>query len=556
MIPTKILTLLLLLFSQILLGEGINPSVTIMVPMRDGTALPTDIYFPDGQKKDLPCILLRSPAGRKAPTAVCFAILTQKGYLVAIQDTRSALDLEGKTFPYLSDGWGVQQDGYDTVEWLSQSPLTNGKIGTLGSSALGITQLFMAPTAPESLKCQYIGVAASSLYHHAIFPGGQLRKHQVEAWLGYYANDPGVHSYICGHPFYDDFWKKLDTTHMAHRVKIPALHQGGWYDTFLEGTLNAFVSRQEMGGEGAKGQQKLLIGPWPHFWPLTKQLGDFEVPRAGYNPPLDLSPAAWFDYYLKGTQNNIPNIPAITYYVMGPFDGSPSSGNVWRHAAQWPIPHTPTPLYLTSNKKLKIGSSGGDTKSFSYRYDPHNPVPTIGGNNLFLEPGPKDQRPIEQRRDVLVFSSDPLKEDVEVTGHITANLYFSSNQQDTDIAVRLTDVYPDGKSILITDGIYRLGMGNCTNCDTKIKTGQIIEVNVDLPPTSIVFAKGHSIRISVTSSNYPRFEKNCNIGFLGNYKGHAMVATNALYVGKKYPSRLILPIVRQGDRWLAGDSGS
>lgn len=541
--PFHLFCFLLLLIGQFSHSEELKPDLTIQIPMRDGVSLPTDLYLPHEEARGLPCILLRSPAGRQAHCK-SFAEIAKKGYVVAIQETRNVLDTEGKTLPYITDGWGALQDGHDTVAWLAKSPFTNGKIGTWGSSALGITQFLMAPTAPSNLQCQYIIFAAPSLYHHALYPGGQLLKHQAESWLGYYAKDPGVLCYVSHRPFYNDFWKSLNTLLMANHIKTPAIHIGGWYDTFIQGTLHAFATLQYEGGEGARSKQKLIIGPWTHFWPLSQQFGDFAIPAAGYTPPIDISPERWFDFHLKEIDNGIDQIPAVTYFVMGPFDGSPSSGNVWKTADRWPVPAESTSFYLTEEHRLQ--KSIPTTQAFlSYAYDPHHPIPTLGGRNLFLESGPKDQQSIENREDILVFTSPILNEEMEVTGPLIARLYFSTDQKDTDIVVRLCDVYPDGRSILISDGVFRLATMCHQNPESldKIRNHQPIEAEVDLAATSFVFAKGHQIRISVSSSNYPRYERNFNTGLLGASLSQSKVALNKVWFGKEYPSRLILPIV-------------
>ncbi len=524
-----------------IIGDDLNPDLTVMVPMRDGFELPTDLYLPTPNARGLPCILLRSPAGRNSHWKG-FGAMSKLGYVVAIQDTRSALDSSGKTLPYLTDGWGKLQDGYDAVEWLAKSPYTNGKVGTCGFSAVGITQLLLAPTAPPHLKCQYVSVAASSIYHHAIFPGGQLLKNQTEGWLGLYACDSGVLSYVTNQPFYNSFWKQLDSNAVAEHVRVPAIHYGGWYDIFLQGTIDAFVARQNHGGEGARGTQKLIIGPWHHWWPKSVQLGDFEVPMQGRNPPVDISAHHWFDHYLKGIDNGIDKIPAVIYYVMGPFNGEPSSGNVWRTSDVWPVPAQSTPFYLTQEGTLQKSMPTTES-SLSYQYNPHDHIPTIGGCNLFLEPGPKDQRPIESRKDILLFTSEKLDHDVEVTGPLVAKLFVSSDQQDTDIMVRLTDVYPDGRSILIADGSYRIGVMNYEHSQNPQTKNQPLEIQVDLWSTSIVFAKGHRIRVSISSSNFPRYEKNLNIGLLGTHSGQFNIAKNTLHFSKTFPSQIILPIV-------------
>ncbi|MCE2983962.1 MAG: CocE/NonD family hydrolase [Parachlamydia sp.] len=535
-------------FTAFATAEELKPDLTVMIPMRDGFVLPTDLYLPYPEARGLPCILLRSPAGREAYWK-SFAEIAKAGYVVAIQDTRNVLDEEGKTLPFITDGWGKLQDGYDAVEWLAKSPYTNGKIGTWGSSALGITQLLMAPSQPPHLACQYIVVAAASLYHQGIFPGGILLKHQAESWLGYYARDTGVLNYVCHRPFYNDFWKQLNTLEVVDRVNVPAIHVGGWYDTFLQGTLSAFVARQNKGGEGARGEQKLVIGPWTHFWPLSKKFGDFEVPLPGVTPPFDIAPKRWFDYFLKGDKNGIGYLPPVLYYVMGPFDGSASSGNLWRSADAWPVPSVPTPLYFNSNgwmqRKIPF------TALLSYTYDPLNPVLTNGGRNLFLESGPMDQSASEKREDVLVFTTEPLDEDVEMTGNLSATLYVMSDRPDTDIIVKLCDVYPDGKSILISEGGSRLGHLCYEEKGEKFKPGQSAKIEVDLWATSLVFAKGHSIRVTVSSSNYPRYEKNMNVGLIGSRKGESKIAKNTVLMGEKYPSHILLPIVRIGEKWLA-----
>lgn len=515
---------------------GQDPDHTIKIPMRDGVELATDLYLPENKSEKYPCILIRSPAGRSIQPWKSYSSLSHFGYAVAIQDTRSASDPDGKTFPYYHDGWGQHQDGYDTVEWLSKSSWTNGKIGTIGISAAGITQLFMAAAAPPSLICQYIGFAASNMHAHAIYPGGQFLKNQVEGWLAYHAKDKGVLSYIFNHPRYNDFWDNFNSIKVSHQTKVPGLLYSGWYDTFLQGTLDAFIARQNNGGEGARGKQKLLIGPWTHYWPMTMALGDFEVPVDARSLPETLSPQKWFDYYLKGQKNEVESLPAVTYYVMGPFD-QPAVGHVWRTANQWPVPARETSLYLASNKKLTLQSEEAQS-GVSFFHDPLDPVPTIGGRNLFLESGPKDQRPIEARPDVVLFTTSPFEKEVEVTGPIVAKLFITSDCKDTDIVVRLTDVYPDGRSILITDGIFRTH-------DQKADAGPH-EIAVDLWSASFVMAKGHSLRLSVSGSNYPRYEVNPNTGLTANKEGHK-VTCNTLQLGGKMLSRLILPITREGD---------
>lgn len=532
----------LLCHSTFSLVAACTPDLTVPIPMRDGVALSADLYFPPNASPEErhPCILIRVPAGRKAVPWSHLADMAKHGYVVAIQDTRSAVDAEGKTLPYLSDGWGKLQDGYDTVEWLAKSPFTNGKIGTMGFSAAGITQLMLAPAAPPSLACQYVGQAAGSLYHHAVFPGGQLLKNQMEAWLGYYAPDTGVHAYVIGAPFYNDLWAGLNAISVANRIKVPVLHYGGWYDTFLKGTIDSFCACQHNGAAGAKGRQKLIIGPWNHYWPHDFTLGDFEVPENGRHPPVDISAKRWFDHHLKGQDCDLDSLPPVTYYVMGPFDGSSSAGNVWKQADTWPVPAQEKRWFLTGERTLS--ETATHATSLSYASDPNNPVPTIGGCNLFLPSGPRDQRPIEKRDDVVVFTSPPMRQDIEITGNLKAKLYFSADVADTDVVVRLCDVYPDGKSILIADGIYRTAVLNKKNA-AATPSGDIQEIDIDLWCTSILLAQGHALRISVCGSNYPRYEKNLHVGVVGSNAAKGKIATHTIHVGAHTPSCIILPVV-------------
>jgi putative CocE/NonD family hydrolase len=319
------------------------------------------------------------------------------------------------------------------------------------------------------------------------------------------------------------------------------------------------------------------------------------MPAEGVTPPVDLSHVSWLNYHLKGIDNGIDKLPAVTYFVMGSFDEAEGAGNIWRHADVWPVPSQKTPFYLASgNRLLENNLDKGD--KISYSHNPLNPVPTIGGRNLFMESGPKDQRSIEGRPDVILFTTEPLKENIEITGDVKAKLFIGTDQKDSDIVVRLTDVYPDGKSILITEGILRLGTdlssdsaalnlekavqrdkcaqdsdsqakpadchitklvrGNqpvlacgsedCEDLSRSTAFSRLKEVNVNLAPTSLVFAKGHRIRISVSGSNFPRYERNLNVGLLGANSGVYNEVNNTIYLGSEHPSQIILPIVRRG----------
>lgn len=531
-----------LIFGTLLANENLDPSKTVEVPMRDGKLLSMDLYFPkEGNPSDYPLILVRSPAGKRGDFVLPFAHFTKAGYVVAIQETRCVR--EKRQFPYFADGFGHLQDGADTIRWIEKSSYSNGVIGTIGYSAAGITQFLLAPTAPDSLKSQYIGVAPSSLYHHALFWGGQFSKEQVEGWLCYYKKDPGVQCFASNQTFYNDFWKLFDSNQKVELVRAPAFFYAGWYDIFLQGTIDGFLARDDRGGKGARGNCRLVLGPWTHLWPVVNTLGDFEIPKESLKVPLEMSPVAWFDYTLKGKKSSFEQGPHIAWYVMGPFDGTPSKGNVWKTGDTWPPTSEETPIYLTHDEGLSY-EKPSKVGTLEYTYNPSNPVPTIGGKNLFMESGPKDQRCIEEREDVLTFTSEPLQEDLEVTGKVVAKIYFSSDRQDTDLVVRVTDVYPDGRSVEILDGITRIGLERCFKDAACLES---CEYTVDLWSTSMVFAKGHKIRVIVTSSNYPRFERNRNVGIIGANRGIWRLAKNKVWTGAKTPSRIVLPLIKSLD---------
>lgn len=514
------------------------PSTEIEIPMRDGTKLKADLYLPMPGATKLPCLLIRTPAGRKNPYALMYLPLLKQGFALVIEETRSAQDPEGKTLPFLSDGWGPIQDGYDSIEWLSKQEISNGSVGTVGASAMGITQLLTAPTCPPSLKAQYIAFACSDFYHQGLYHHGELLKHQIEGWLGLYAKHPDVYKAIYTQPVYNQFWTQFNMLPQADRCDKPAMHVGGWYDTFLNGTLEAFQKLQLEGGPGSKGTQKLVVGPWCHLWPFVTSFGEYDYPKEALNPPYDFSPERWFAHYLKGENNGVENLPTVMYYVMGPLDGTPSLGNRWQTAESWPPESTPTPFYLSNDQ---LTSSLPATSSVrSYSYDPEKPIPTLGGRNLFLPSGPINQNPIENREDLLLFTSAPLENDLEITGNMRAVLFVDSDQEDTAFSVRLTDVYPDGKSLLIADSSARLS--HLITDDHKPH-----EIQIDLWATSIVIAKGHRLRAIVSSSNYPRYEKHLNHKKRPHETDIAYPAKNTLFFGPEHPSRIILPIVKSAN---------
>ncbi|MCH9634326.1 MAG: Cocaine esterase [Chlamydiae bacterium] len=512
----KFFLITLLLFPALLLANTGLDVAKVQIPMRDGLELTTDIYTTQNSKGPQPCILIRGPYER-GKLKEAYAKLAHLGYAVAIQRFRSATHAEEFPEPFRQDAWGVLQDGYDTVEWLAQSSYTNGNIGTLGASAMGIAQLLTAPSKPPHLKCQFIQVATPSLYHHAAYIGGKFCKHQIETWFAKAA--PLAYQHIIQHNEYDAYWEQIDATKRVGDVCVPALHYGGWYDIFSQGTIDSFTSLQMHGGEGARNRQRLIMGPWTHWGFKPEKFGDFPIPENSMSFNESKTIKSWFDFHLKGDSKALDSEDPVLYYTMGPLDASESSGNKWKTAKNWPPPHKNQPYYFSKKHLLVNNAPLFQKSSYSIDYQPENPVPTIGGRNLYLASGPFDQSPNENRDDVLVFSTPPLKEDSEFTGRIKAKLYISSSAPSADFAITLTDVYPDGKSVLILEGIQSV------TCEPN----QILPIEIDLWSTSMVFAKGHKIRVNITNSNYPHFDKN------------KQPSHNVIYVGNKYPSHILLP---------------
>jgi len=509
--------------------------------MRDGVKLATDVFLPDGEGP-WPVVLSRTPYGR--PTAQGRGGndsrgWNSEGYARVVQDTRGRFGSEGTATVFMTDGWGELQDGYDTIQWIAAQPWCNGSTGMVGGSALGITQYLAAGAAPPGLKCCWVHVACSSLYHFAAYPGGAFRKAMIEMWMRGNGFPQEAFDMVAAHPAYDALWATADLEAQAELVTVPMVHAGGWYDCFAQGTLNAYDVLQHRGGEGARGKQVLVFGPWVHG---LSPAGEIEFPPQARENPLARYQKQWFAHYLKGEQNDVAELPRVRYYVMGDCDDPAAPGNEWRTAEDWPVPATPVPYYLQRDGKLLTDKPTLREASLSYDFDPANPVPTVGGANLVLTKGPMDQRKVEARPDVLLFETPPIEEPVEVTGHVTARLWVSSSARDTDFTAKLTDVYPDGRSMLLCDGILRARYRNSFSEPELIEPGKVYEVPVDLWSTSIVVNKGHKLRLAVSSSNYPRFEVNPNTGAPGIKPDNPQVAHNTVYLDAERPSHVLLPM--------------
>jgi len=495
-----------------------------MIPMRDGVHLATDVHLPKG-RGPWPALLARTPYGRKgvdAPRPL------ERGYAVVVQDLRGTGESEGENMLFLTDGWGPLRDGYDTVLWIRKQSWCNGRIGTFGGSALGITQALLAPTLPPGLGCQHIYAAPFDLYR-TVYPGGVLRKAMLESWMSRRGSKQAA-QIVLSHRQRDHLWSLLDASSQFRKIRCPIMHVGGWFDPFCSETIDTFNALQSGGGPGARGNQRLVIGPWTHGGTGSCQQGDLVFPsNAVYD--LEEEMLEWFDECLKG--QCLDERPIVRYYVMGEATGREAVGNCWRESKRFPPRSQSYRLYFTPDGKLLPSPPDLEHKAVDFTYDPSDPVPTIGGATLrALDPGPRDQRVIENREDVLVYDTPVLETEIEVTGRVSVELWVSSTAATTDFTAKLTDVYPDGRSILMLQGIRRLrGLSN-----------KPVRTEIDLGYISLVFSKGHRMRIDISSSSYPMYEKNLNTEDPSR-AGEGVVATNTIHHGSETPSSITLPVV-------------
>jgi uncharacterized protein len=533
--------------SKIVLGEGIVCILLVslllagcvtpthyMVPMRDNVQLATDVYVKK-LSQEHGSILIRTPYDKNNLLWLGMN-WAQNGWPTVIQDMRGRFASEGVDTVFQSD----HTDGPDTLAWIANQTWSNGKVATFGGSALGITQYMTAGANPSQLACQYIQVATPDMYQHAMFPGGEFRKNLVEEWLKSQGSTYILPELWAHENYTMDYWTNVSLEDKWDQVNVPAIHIGGWYDIFTQGTIEGFLGYQHQGGSGAQGKSKLIIGPWTHGGAGITTQGEITYPANS----LDnfSQPLFWqmVNEYTMNGPTDYDSWPAVTYYVMSDVNDSNASGNEWRYANDWPLPSIERAWYLQTDGSLQTTTPAEDGQ-FTYSYDPTNPVPTIGGGNLNIPAGPYDQRPVENRSDVLIFTSPVLPEPYEATGAIIARLFVSSDCPDTDFTVKLTDVYPDGRSMLIADGILRMRNRNGFDHWELMEPGAVYQVDVDLWSTSYVWNTGHKIRIAISSSNYPRCLNNPNTAE-GIYKNTTYsVAQNTVYVDHIRSSCLLLP---------------
>lgn len=475
-----------------------------MVAMRDGVKLATDVYLPEGEGP-WPAILVRTPYSRAAMRGIMKNCLKWGGYACVAQDIRGRFDSEGKAVVFTTE----TEDGYDTVEWIASQEWSNGRVGTTGGSAMGITQYAMLREPSPHLECEFVEVAAPFLFSE-VRAGGGFRLALVEGWLALSMFKPMNLVEYYSHETLDDFWLNVDNLSAVENVRIPVFHEAGWFDIFVEGGLQAFTALHERGGEGARGRQKIRVGPWTHMtFNQTKQ-AELTFPPSVKEQTSDAK--AWFDWCLKDRDTGVEAWPAVRYYVMGDVDDPAAPGNEWKTANTWPVPAQRTEFFFQAGGEITTEKPDSEDAAREVTFDPRDPVPTRGGRNLIIPAGPFDQNAIGGRDDVLTFQTAPLEAPVEITGEVLVNMFVSADVPDTDLTAKLMDVYPDGRAMLLLQGIQRMKYRNSQAEPELMTPGEVYEITFSLGNTSIAFNKGHRIRVDVAGSNFPFYDVNPNTG--------------------------------------------
>jgi predicted acyl esterase len=513
-----------------------------MIPMRDGVRLSAYLYFPPGDGPWPVLLEQRYANPRGAATRQSLARLAKGGYVVAIANFRGAQQSEGTWVGYRALGWGELKDGFDLVEWLAAQKWSSGKVGTFGGSQAGYAQNFLAVTQPPHLVAQFMTDTGLSLFQEGYRIGGATRPERFKAMdanCRVPAHNRALLAEWFAHPTYDDYWKVEDCSLHFADMNVPCFTLGSWFDFMCQGSVESYIGRQHRGGPKSRGQQQLLIGPWLHGGSKANKIGDLVFPEnATFG--LEQQMLKWFDHYLKGVENGVEREPSVRYYVMGAAGEKDAPGNVWRSADDWPVMAEPTSYFLHGDGTLSQNRPAPGDDKVAFLADPLHPAPIPG--TAF--PGAKDAREFEKQAEVRTFTTDVLTEPVEWTGDVKAELLVSSDAPDTDFIVRISDVYPDGRSILIADYVRRARYRDGFDKEVFMKAGEIYKVAFHVGWMSQIFNRGHRIRVTVASTGAPFYEPNPNTGepLAIEFPANARVAKNAVHVHAERASRVIAPV--------------
>lgn len=576
----------------------VEVEVDVAVPMRDGAALATNVWLPE-KPGPFPVLLIRTPYGKddagtygnpKLPDVFAFVAA---GYAVVAQDVRGTSRSPGVFVPHVHEG----NDGADTLAWLAEQPWCDGTIGMWGGSYMGFTQWLAAVRDAPGLRAIAPVMSSADLYGAPWYsPGGALSQDAVLTWgtlsalrglqraLAEGRGDPAdarallsglddprlLHDplplsgrdvmtrhlpwvgEVLAHPERDAFWQEVAAIDRCAAVTVPALQVGGWYDVFIGETVRSYTTMRRHGGSAAaRDGQRLVIGPWAHA--DGTDLGTFpdrSFGRAGSIKAADVTGEhlRFFDRWVRGRTDTPGDTHRVRIFVMG--------ADEWRDEADWPLPDTRhTDFFLTGGGRANTATGDGvltrdaatSETTDTFLYDPRRPVPTLGGTVLGSASGPADQAAVETRDDVLCFTTAVLDRPVEVTGHVTLVLHVSSSAPDTDFTGKLVDVHPNGRAILLCEGVQRVRYRDSLTGPAPLEPGTVCELTIDLCVTSNVFLPGHRIRLEVSSSNFPRYDRNTNTGgtIANDTEADLVAAVNRVHHGPGRPSRLVLPLIER-----------
>jgi uncharacterized protein len=515
----------------------------VFMTTRDGVKLAANVFLPAGGGP-FPVVLSRTPYLKDA-LAELSGYTAKKyvdaGYAFVMQDVRGKGHSEGFYEAFVPD----MEDGYDTVEWAAQQPWSNGRIGMVGASALGITSNMAAMAAPPHLVAAFVIVAPYDTLLNA-YPGGVLKDADTLGWLKGQGESQAQLDQVSGNATNSAFWNQHAMSTQRKFIRIPMYNQGGWYDIFDDGNVENFRWLQNFGSKGARSNQKLYMGPAGHGG-LGGDKSDIEYNQPGATIPPG-EEMRWWEYWLKGIDNGIMKEPPVTLFMMASGrKGHASTFSRVFKSPNWPPANHATAYYLSAGMHLSTTAPTAADARISYKFDPANPVKTYGGSNLLQTAGPLDQRPIGKRQDYLRFETRVLDKNVAIAGHVDMKLWAATDGPDTDFMVKLVDVYPDGYEQIILDNPIRTRYRNGRDPDdvALMKPGKPEELHIDLWNTAFTFEKGHKIQVTVTSSNSTKFEINPNTGepFGAATATPPRVATNTVYFDRQHPSAMILPVL-------------
>jgi putative CocE/NonD family hydrolase len=543
----------------------------VKIPMRDGVELSANVFLPQAQGP-FPVVLTRTPYGKGTTQGGVGHFFASRGYVTVNQDCRGRGTSAGEWVPFVNEA----RDGEDTRRWILAQSWSNGSIGTAGGSYVGFTQWVSAPNAGGSLKAMFPVVPLVEPHGDVAYVDGAFqlclmmgwgtgvssnqsaRRWNNDDWAKAFRTLPlrtwdtaigGKVQYLrdwVAHPEFDDYWKRGSICGRLSDITTPIYAVGGWYDLFAKGVLDHVSAvKKTSRSRVARDHQHVLMGPWAHKDSQNGKVGELDFGQDSVVDLLALQ-TKWFDHWLKGVPNGVEAWPPLRIFVMG--------RNQWRDEQEWPLARTRyTPYYFHSpgpanslhgDGHLSRSPETAGKPCDRFVYDPSDPVPTLGGCNLGRCPaGPHDQTKAEERRDVLVFTSDALTGELEATGPVRVILYAASSATDTDWTAKLVDVHPDGRPFNLCDGIVRARYRDAGAKPTLIEPGKVYRYEIDLWVTSDVFLPGHKLRVEISSSNFPRFDRNPNTGRPFGADAALNRATQTVYHDAQHASHILLPLV-------------